>query len=131
MVPKLTLLLFDQNKTLFSSVYTKSCKWNIQFNQLWQSLKIVIYSLKCIYLSEYNIDRDRTFLEDLLEKGRDANDKLYAELLLKKESIQAVCENPYSTQGWYHRRSSLNRRISVISEVSLTFVYGKQPEWAD
>ncbi|KAK3083008.1 hypothetical protein FSP39_011489 [Pinctada imbricata] len=89
-------------------------------------------AIKLLQKYGYNIDSDRSFLEDLLEKSRDANDKLYAEMLLGNQSIKTACENPFSTQGWYHRRSSLNRRISVISEVSLSFVYGDtKPSFMD
>lgn len=76
--------------------------------------------------AEYDIENDRDFLEDMVKKSRDPKDKVYAEMLLQNKSIRDACENPFTSGGWHRRNSAATRRISVISEISLSFVYGKQ-----
>lgn len=77
-------------------------------------------------ITEYSIDYDRDYLEEMVKKSRDPQDKVYAEMLLQKKSIKEACQNPFSTGGWSRRNSVATRRISNVSEISLSFIYGKQ-----
>ncbi|XP_061193001.1 E3 ubiquitin-protein ligase MIB1-like [Saccostrea echinata] len=83
-------------------------------------------AIKLLQKFEYNIDHDRDYLEDMVKKSKDPNDKVYAEMLLQNKSIKEACENPFASGGWHRRNSLATRRISVISEISLSFIYGKQ-----
>lgn len=77
-------------------------------------------------ITEYSIDYDRDYLEEMVKKSRDPQDKVYAEMLLQKKSIKEACQNPFSNGGWSRRNSVATRRISNVSEISLSFIYGKQ-----
>lgn len=79
-----------------------------------------------LLITEYNIDYDRDYLEEIVKKSRDPQDKVYAEMLLQKKSIKEACHNPFSNGGWSRRNSAAARRISNVSEISLSFIYGKQ-----
>ena len=61
-----------------------------------------------------------------MKKSRDPSDTVYAEMLLQRKSIKEACENPFSNGGWNRRSSLATRRISTVSEISLSFIYGKQ-----
>lgn len=82
--------------------------------------------MNILLITEYDIDNDREYLEEMVKKSRDPNDKVYAEMLLQKKSIKEACYNPFSNGGWNRRSSLATRRISNVSEISLSFIYGKQ-----
>eukprot|EP00105_Crassostrea_gigas_P019184 XP_011437587.1 PREDICTED: uncharacterized protein LOC105335435 [Crassostrea gigas] len=110
------------------------CKTNVRDNHGFTILKTIFKTnsiikaeaIKLLQKFEYSIDYDRDYLEEMVKKSRDPQDKVYAEMLLQKKSIKEACQNPFSNGGWSRRNSVATRRISNVSEISLSFIYGKQ-----
>lgn len=130
----LFIAVLESSLNCMELLLKNGCKTNVRDNHGFTILKTIFKTnsiikaeaIKLLQKFEYSIDYDRDYLEEMVKKSRDPQDKVYAEMLLQKKSIKEACQNPFSTGGWSRRNSVATRRISNVSEISLSFIYGKQ-----